>query len=162
MNKTVLNQARREQIIKNALASNNLNEMENVFAMCSSYNVRGIDELRKEILRRRGEGKILVILNTQEAKEWVEKNLYEADLYLLPLERAVNTGLLIPIDNGYYVVKETVTNQCTWEIEEVRKLTAEEMAENNLYLPYRFTARVTECPDNYEGAREISAGFDLH
>ncbi len=152
----------RERIVLNALASNNLNEMENVYIMCSSYPVKGIDRLRREILRRRGEGMLFVILNTQEAKKWVEKNMYEADLCLLPLERAVNTGLLIPIDKGYYVVKETVTNQCTWVIEEVRKLTAEEMAENNLYLPYRFTARIKECPDDYEGAREISAGFDLH
>lgn len=157
-----MNTSTRERIVKNALASNNLNEMENVYIMCSCYKVKGIERLRKEILRRRGESKIFVILNTQEAKEWVEKNLYEADLYLLPLERAVHTGLLIPIDNGYYVVKETVTNQCTWVIEEVRKLTAEEMAENNLCLPYRLTARIKECPDDYEGAREISAGIDLH
>ena len=41
---------------------------------------------------------MLQILNLEEAKEWSEKNLYESDLYLFPLNVAVKKGLLMGIE----------------------------------------------------------------
>ena len=46
----------------------------------------------------------LQILNLQEAKEWSEKNLYEADSFLYPLKVAVNRGLLMKIDEEHFAV----------------------------------------------------------
>lgn len=104
---------------------------------------------------------MLEILNLKEAEKWTEENLYEADLYLFPLEVAVKNGLLVEIDKGYYAVRETECNGCTWVIDSVRKLTDEEMKANNLCLRYRYSEHVTEKPDGYQGVTEMNAGFDL-
>ena len=104
---------------------------------------------------------MLQILNLQEAKEWSERNLYEADSYLFPLEVAVKRGLLMEIDKEHFAVVETEYCGCTWVLDEIRKLTDEEMTENNLYCRYRYKEHVTESPKDYYGAMMHNAGFNL-
>ena len=104
---------------------------------------------------------MLQILNLKEAKAWCEKNLYEADSFLYPLTVAVKRGLLLRIDEAHYAVVETEQNGCTWVLDEIRKLSDEEMKENDLYCRYRFKAHVTEHPEGYNGAMDINAGFNL-
>ena len=104
---------------------------------------------------------MLQILNYQEAKEWTEKNLYNADCFLYPVKVAVKNGLLIEIDTEHFAVVETTSFGCTWVLDEIRKLTDKEMEENDLYCRYRYKAHVTEHPEDYNGAMEINAGFNL-
>ena len=47
------------------------------------------------------------ILNLKEAKEWCEKNLYEADGFMFPLEVAVRRGLLKEIDKEHFEIVES-------------------------------------------------------
>ena len=44
------------------------------------------------------------ILTINEAKEWYEKNLYEADSYMFPLDVAVRKGLLKEIDKEHFEI----------------------------------------------------------
>lgn len=104
---------------------------------------------------------MLQILNYQEAKEWTEKNLYDSDCFLYPVKVAVKNGLLIEIDKEHFAVAEFTCFDCTWVLDEVRKLSDEEMKENNLYNRYRFKAHVTESPCDYRGITEASGGFNL-
>lgn len=104
---------------------------------------------------------MLQILNYQEAKDWTEKNLYDADCFLYPVQVAVKNGLLIEIDTEHFAVVETTNFGCTWVLDEIRKLSDEEMKENDLYCRYRYKAHVTEHPDCYMGAMEVNAGFNL-
>lgn len=104
---------------------------------------------------------MLQILNLEEAKEWSEKNLYESDSYLFPLSVAVKRGLLMEIDKEHFAVVETEYNDCTWVLDEIRKLTDEEMEENNLYCRYRYKEHVTKVPEGYKGATAHDAGFNL-
>ena len=104
---------------------------------------------------------MLQILNLKEAKAWSEKNLYEADSFLYPLTVAVKRGLLLKIDEEHFAVVETTNFGCTWVLDEIRKLSDEEMQENDLYCRYRFKAHVTEHPEGYNGAMDINAGFNL-
>lgn len=104
---------------------------------------------------------MLEILNLEEARNWSEQNLYEADSYLSPLSVAVKKGLLMEIDKEHFAVVETTNFGCTWVLDEIRKLSDEEMKENDLYCRYRYKAHVTECPEGYKGAMEINAGFNL-
>ncbi|MBQ4521629.1 MAG: hypothetical protein IJA10_01585 [Lachnospiraceae bacterium] len=104
---------------------------------------------------------MLQILNLEEAKVWSEKNLYEADCYLFPLSVAVKKGLLMEIDKEHFAVVETTSFGCTWVLDEIIKLTDEEMKENDLYCRYRYKAHVTEHPKGYNGAMEMNAGFNL-
>ena len=46
------------------------------------------------------------ILNLEEAKQYANENLYEADLYLFPLDAAVKCGLLIAIDQEHFAITE--------------------------------------------------------
>lgn len=104
---------------------------------------------------------MLQILNLEEAKTWSEKNLYDADCYLFPLEKAVKNGLLMEIDKEHFAVVETTNFGCTWVLDEIRKLSDKEMKENDLYCRYRFKAHVTEYPEGYNGAMEMDAGFNI-
>lgn len=104
---------------------------------------------------------MLQILNLEEAKAWSEENLYEADCYLFPLNVAVKRGLLMEIDKEHFAIVETTNFGCTWVLDEIRKLSDQEMKENNLYCRYRYKAHVTECPKGYEGTRQLCAGFNL-
>ena len=104
---------------------------------------------------------MLQILNLKEAKEWSEKNLYEADSYMFPLSVAVKNGLLMEIDREHFAVVETEYNNCTYVIERIWKLTDEEMRENNLYCRYRYKEKVIKHPANYKGWMEHEAGFNL-
>ena len=101
------------------------------------------------------------ILNLEEAKEWSEKNLYDADCYLFPLEKAIKNELLLVIDKEHFAIVETTCFGCTWVIDEIKKLSDKEMKENDLYCRYRYKAHVTEHPEGYNGAMEINAGFNL-
>lgn len=104
---------------------------------------------------------MLQILNLEEAKEWSETNLYEADSYLFPLNVAVKRGLLMEIDKEHFAIVETECNDCTWVLDEIRKLSDEEMKEKDLYCRYRYKEHVIDAPQDYQGARYISAGFNL-
>ena len=104
---------------------------------------------------------MLHILNLEEAKEWSEKNLYNADCFLFPLSVAVKRGLLKEIDKEHFAVVETENYGVTWVLDEIRRLSDEEMKENNLYCRYRYKEHVAKCPDGYIGAREMDAGFNL-
>ena len=104
---------------------------------------------------------MLQILNLSEAKQWSEKNLYEADSFMFPLAVAVKHGLLLAIDNEHFAVVETEQNGCTCIIERIWKLTDEEMKENDLYCRYRYKEKVVKCPANYKGWMEHEAGFNL-
>lgn len=104
---------------------------------------------------------MIKILNLEEAKTWSEKNLYDADCYMFPLSVAVKRGLLMEIDKEHFAIMETENFGCTWVLDEIRKLSDEEMKENDLYCRYRYKAHVTECPEDYEGTKELCAGFNL-
>ena len=106
---------------------------------------------------------MLQILNLQEAKEWSEKNLYEADSFLFPLDVAVKRGLLLAIDEEHFAVVETENKEtgCVWRLEEIKRLSDEEMKESNLFCRYRFKAYVLHAPKDYKGILDINAGFNL-
>ena len=104
---------------------------------------------------------MLQILNLEEAKEWSEKNLYESDLYLFPLNVAVKKGLLMGIDKEHFAVVETESNGFTWMLDEIRKLSDEEMKEKDLYCRYRYKEHIVNAPVGYIGATEHDAGFNL-
>lgn len=106
---------------------------------------------------------MLQILNLEEAKVWSEKNLYDADCYLFPLEKAVKNGLLMEIDKEHFAVVETENKEtgCVWRLESIRKLSDEEMEENNLFCRYRFKAYVLHAPKDYKGILDIDAGFNI-
>lgn len=103
---------------------------------------------------------MLQILNLKEAKEWAEKNC-ETDSYLFPLTIAVANGLLMEIDKEHFAVVETKSSCCTWVLDKIWKLTDEEMKEQDLYCRYRYIEHVVKAPEDYQGAREINAGFNL-
>ena len=77
---------------------------------------------------------MLQILNLAKAKAWSEKNLYEADSFLYPLKVAVNCGLLMEIDEEHFAVVETEHFGCTWVLDEIKRLSDEEMKELDLYV----------------------------
>jgi len=104
---------------------------------------------------------MLQILNLQEARDWSEHNLYEADSFMFPLEVAVRRGLLIKIDNEHFAVTETEYNGCTCVIEKIWRLTDEEMKANDLYCRYRYKEKIIQCPKDYKGWMEHEAGFNL-
>lgn len=104
---------------------------------------------------------MLQILNLEEAKEWSEINLYEADSFLFPLNVAVKRGLLMEIDKEHFAIVETEYNGCTWILDEIRKLSDEEMKKNNLHCKYRYKEHIIDAPKGYNGTMEISAGFNL-
>ena len=104
---------------------------------------------------------MLQILNLPEAKEWSERNLYEADSFLFPLNVAVKRGLLMEIDKEHFAVVETECNNCTWVLDEIRKLSDEEMEENDLSCRYRYKEHLVNAPKGYIGATEHDAGFNL-
>lgn len=104
---------------------------------------------------------MLQILNLEEAKEWSEKNLYNADCYLFPLEKAVKNGLLMEIDKEHFAIVETEYNGCTCKIERIWKLTDEEMKANDLWCRYRYKEKVIKHPEGYSGWMEHEAGFNL-
>lgn len=104
---------------------------------------------------------MLQILNLEEAKEWSNQNLYEADSFLFPLNVAVKRGLLMEIDKEHFAVIETECNGCTWVLDEIRKLSDKEMEENDLYCRYRYKEHITKAPEGYNGATEHNAGFNL-
>ena len=104
---------------------------------------------------------MLQILNLEEAKEWSEKNLYESHSYLFPLNVAVKKGLLMEIDKEHFAVVETESNGFTWMLDGIRKLSDEEMKENDLYCRYRYKEHLVNVPDGYIGATEHDAGFNL-
>lgn len=104
---------------------------------------------------------MLQILNLEEAKEWSEKNLYESDSFLFPLNVAVKRGLLLEIDKEHFAIVETEANGCTWELDEIRKLSDKEMEENDLWCRYRYKEHITKYPEGYNGAMEHNAGFNL-
>lgn len=43
-------------------------------------------------------------LNVEEAEKWAEKNLYESDSFMFPLDVAVRRGLLKKVGKGLYEV----------------------------------------------------------
>ncbi len=104
---------------------------------------------------------MLQILNMEEAKTWSNENLFEADAYMFLLDVAVRNGLLLQIDSEHFAVVETECFGCTWVLDEIRRLTDEEMKANDLYCRYRFKAHVTECPKDYVGVIDMEAGFNL-
>lgn len=106
---------------------------------------------------------MLQILTLEEAKKWSEQNLYEADSFLYPLAVAVKKGLLMEIDKEHFAVVETENKEtgCIWKLEEIRRLSDEEMEENNLFCRYRFKAYVLQAPQDYKGIMNINAGFNL-
>lgn len=104
---------------------------------------------------------MLQILNLEEAKAWSEKNLYEADSFMFPLDVAVKRGLLMEIDKEHFAVVETEQNGCTFVIEEIWKLTDEEMKENNLYCRYRYKEKIVKHPEGYKGWMEHESGFNI-
>ena len=104
---------------------------------------------------------MLEVLNLPEARQWSEKNLYEANSYMYPLDVAVKRGLLLAIDEKHFAVVETEYNDCTCVIERIWKLTDEEMKENNLYCRYRYKEKIVKCPEGYRGWMEHEAGFNL-
>ena len=60
---------------------------------------------------------MLQILNYMEAKEWSEKNLYDADCYMYPVQVAVKNELLIEMDKEHFAVVETTSFGCTWVLD---------------------------------------------
>ena len=104
---------------------------------------------------------MLQILNLEEAKQWSNENLYEADSFLFPLNIAVKRGILKEIDKEHFAVAEIERFDCTWKLDEIRKLSDEEMKANDLYCRYRYKAHVIEHPQDYNGAMDINAGFNL-
>ena len=104
---------------------------------------------------------MLQILNLEEAKEWSEKNLYESDSFLFPLNVAVKRGLLLEIDKEHFAIVETEYNGCKYRLEKIWKLTDEEMQEHNLWCRYRYKETVIEHPTDYIGYMEHEAGFNL-
>jgi len=104
---------------------------------------------------------MLIVLNTQEAKEWSEKNIYEADLFKSPLNVAVKRNLLMPVDESHYVIVNTEAHGVTWVIDKVWRLSDEEMEENDLYCRYRYKEHVVTYPDGYPGAKAREAGFNI-
>ena len=104
---------------------------------------------------------MLQILNLEQAKQWSNENLYEADSFLFPLKVAVKNGLLIEIDKEHFAVAETESFGCIWKLDEIRKLSDEEMRTNDLSCRYRYKAHVIEHPQDYNGAMDINAGFNL-
>lgn len=104
---------------------------------------------------------MLQILGREEAEKWCEKNLYEADCFINPMKIAVRNGLLIAVDDNQFAVAETECFGCTWVIDEIRRLTDEEMKEQDLHCRYCYKEHVISVPEKYSGAREIIAGFNL-
>lgn len=104
---------------------------------------------------------MLEILNLEEARNWSEQNLYEADSYLSPLSVAVKKGLLMEIDKEHFAIAETEQNGCTCVIEKIWKLTDEEMKEHDLWCRYRYKEVITKHPTDYIGWMEHEAGFNL-
>ena len=99
------------------------------------------------------------ILDLNEAKEWAEKNLFEADSFLFPLNVAVKNGLLLNIDDEHFAVKEVETKFCTWVVDSITRLSDEEMKKAELYHRYRYKAHAENCVPGYEGIREIDCGI---
>lgn len=105
---------------------------------------------------------MITVLSKYDAQKWAEKNLYEADSYLFPLNVAIKHGLLIKINEDNYAVSESeFDNGCTWKIDKVWRLSDEEMQAHDLYYRYRYKAHVTNCPSQYNGCRAICAGIKL-
>lgn len=101
----------------------------------------------------------MIILTVEEAKKWAQENLYEADSYLSPLKVVVKKGLLIPIDGEHFAVREVVTEHCTWIVDSIRRLTDEEMTEQELYHRYRYIAHAENFRDDYHGVKEVNCGI---
>lgn len=104
---------------------------------------------------------MLEILNIEQARKWVDENLYEADLYLFPLSVCVKNGLLIDIDGEHFAVTETECFGCTWVIDEIKRLSDAEMEHYGLSCRYRYKAHTIAKPNNYSGITEIEAGFNI-
>ena len=102
---------------------------------------------------------MMQILTLAEAKEWVLKNLYEADSYLFPLDAAVKQGLLVPVDGQRFAVKRVVTDVCTWVVDGITRLTDEQMAEHDLYCRYRYHAHAEDYDASYKGSKYLSCGI---
>ena len=99
------------------------------------------------------------ILTLTEAKEWADKNLFEADSFLFPLDVAVKNGLLVPIDGQRFAVREVVTDVCTWVVDSITRLTDEEMAEHDLWCRYRYHAHAENYDASYQGMKTLSCGI---
>lgn len=104
---------------------------------------------------------MIKLLNLQEAKEWAEQNLYEADSFMFPLNVAVKRGLLRAVTKNCFIPVEYETNGCTWHLDEIQRLSDKEMKENDLYCRYRYKAHVINTPDNYSGVTSVSAGLHI-
>ena len=65
------------------------------------------------------------------------------------------------IDKEHFAVVETEQNRCTFVIEEIWKLTDEEMKENNLYCRYRYKEKIVKHPEGYKGWMEHESGFNI-
>lgn len=104
---------------------------------------------------------MLIVLNTQEAKEWSEKNIYEADSLMDPLAVAVKRNLLMPVNDSYFVVVNTEYNGVTWVMDRVWRLTDKEMKEQDLYCRYRYEEHATDYPVGYRGSKVTKAGFNI-
>lgn len=56
------------------------------------------------MFRRKEAGIMKKTLNVEEAEKWAEKNLYESDSFMFPLDVAVRRGLLKKVGKGLYEV----------------------------------------------------------
>lgn len=104
---------------------------------------------------------MLVVLNLKEAKEWCNRNLYDADSYLFPLDKAVKSGRLMEIDKEHFAIVETICFGYRWVLDKIWRLTDEEMEQNNLYCRYRYIEHLVDIPAGYTGATEHNAGFNV-
>ena len=104
---------------------------------------------------------MLIILNLKEAKEWCNRNLYDADCYLFPLEKAVHSGRLMEIDKEHFAIVETDHFGFKWVLDEIRRLSDDEMERSNLYCRYRYREHLVDIPAGYCGATEHHAGFNI-
>lgn len=105
------------------------------------------------------------ILNHKEATKWSNDNGYKIDCKnTTPIDLAVKSGALIEIDKEYFAttIAKNEKTDTTWILDEIWKLTDEEMKENDLYFRYRYKAHVVECPDEYDGVKAINAGFSFN
>ena len=110
---------------------------------------------------------MLSVMNMAETIEYLKKNLYEYDLYVLPIDAAVRLGSIIPVpvskgEAEHFVPAEsTDSTGMVWKVEYIRRLTDDEMKAENLHCRYRYKVSAVNAPENHEGASSINAGFNI-
>ncbi len=106
---------------------------------------------------------MIKIMDIEETKTYLRNNFFEYDSYILPIDAAVKAGIIVPVPDrkDRFIPLEYEINGVTWHLNSVRKLTDEEMKENDLYLRYRYESEVVKAPLRYGGITLVEAGFDI-